>query len=106
MRLPPVVHVTPAGFLDHLPPHHPALLPQARVRHRQRRQVSLVCNLTVVYFLIGQLFIYIGLSTFLFIYLYLFTFLRKGAAQVSKITDAAVETAKDIAAEQQLNKSD
>ena len=33
-------------------------------------------------------------------------FLRKGAAQVSKITDAAVETAKDIAAEQQLNKSD
>jgi len=31
---------------------------------------------------------------------------KKGAAQVSKITDAAVETAKDIAAEQQLNKSD
>jgi len=31
---------------------------------------------------------------------------KKGAAQVSKLTDAAVESAKDYAAEQQLNKSD
>merc|ERR1712117_241191 len=31
---------------------------------------------------------------------------RKGAAHVSKITDAAVEKAKDYAAEQQLNKSE
>ena len=47
-------------------------------------------------FVVGQLFIYFCL----------FTFLRKGAAQVSKLTDAAVESAKDYAAEQQLNKSD
>ena len=36
----------------------------------------------------------------------MFTHFRKGAAQVSKMTDAAVEKAKDYAAEQQLNKSE
>ena len=93
MRLPPVVHVPPRGLLRHLPPHHQALLPQARVRHRRRRQVG---RLAIVYF-----------ETNVAVCLLLFDCLcRKGAAHVSKITDAAVEKAKDYAAEQQLNKSE
>ena len=40
------------------------------------------------------------------LFTFIFLLYRKGAAHVSKITDAAVEKAKDYAAEQQLNKSE
>ena len=48
MRVPPLVHVSPGGLLGHLPPRDPALLPQARVRHRRRCQVSLVVISAVI----------------------------------------------------------
>ena len=100
MRVPPLVHVSPGGLLGHLPPRDPALLPQARVRHRRRCQVRLVVISAAIQLqglVTGQLFVYF--CCFL-------TFLRKGAAAVGKVTDAAVEKAKDYAAEQQLNKND